>query len=619
MQQLWPIWKVTGVSDDFQELQVGTLLALRFYRVPNYDLEGRKASFIKVFKIRNDVLNIEEVIVLWMHRSVVVRRVPHEDQPRGGGGGPGQDGGDEPRVRDPDPRRGLPRIAAMRAGQPDQSEVRGNTQQGNRAEQPAPQPSSFSWGGYEADGEHGEDDTSLPSSTLRAPGIEVSSSTPGPNSLTMTSSSSGVKPIEPSSGLGGHRVDSLNVPGGRVDSSLQWSIRFHPDEHSDDSVAVSSMPLLSLSEEERDRLRNRTMWLMDFVEEERAIQRQRIERGEYPTQERHQAFYRLDRAIDHLVEVMRRDGTPLDDVRLRAMRFESGEEETEELLWFVEVSEEELAEEGEARMMKATQETLHTPNIEDLLGTVSPENPLKVTHTVDPREVLPVVEKWVPAMKAELNSLEQMPAIKKHRGCEAAALRRDPQVVVVPSKLVFTVKPGVEPGSYRRKVRGVACGHPRGLAGSRIPSHFSPLAAGTTGTHRATSHSSILTRRSKTPSAPIWKRSTISRSFSRQPATSGIRTWSSSFAPPPRSPEGQLPLESRKTPAALPGPFRALVRPHRCAHVAQLQRQLALQRVHRDSSLSPPALRLLPRASTGLPQEPIVSGVPSDPQVRRRE
>ena len=83
MQQLWPIWKVTGVSDDFQELQVGTLLALRFYRVPNYDLEGRKASFIKVFKIRNDVLNIEEVIVLWMHRSVVVRRVPREDQPRG--------------------------------------------------------------------------------------------------------------------------------------------------------------------------------------------------------------------------------------------------------------------------------------------------------------------------------------------------------------------------------------------------------------------------------------------------------------------------------------------------------------------------------------------------------
>ena len=72
----------------------------------------------------------------------------------------------------------------------------------------------------------------------------MSSSTPGPNSLAMTSSSSGVKPIEPSSGLGGQRVDSLNVPGGRVVLNLQWSINFHPDEHSDDSVAVSSMPVL---------------------------------------------------------------------------------------------------------------------------------------------------------------------------------------------------------------------------------------------------------------------------------------------------------------------------------------------------------------------------------------
>ena len=212
---------------------------------------------------------------------------------------------------------------------------------------------------------------------------------------------------------------------------------------------------------------------MDFVEEERANQRQRIERGEYPTQEQHQAFYRLDQAINHLVEVMRKDGTPLDDVRLRAMQVGTCEKETEEPLWFVEVSEEELAEEGEARMMKATQETLYTPNIEDLLPTVSPENPLKVTHTVDPREVLPVVEKWAPAMRAELNSLEQMPAIKKHRGCEAAALRRDPQVVIVPSKLVFTVKPGAEPGSYRRKVRGVACGNFSGESAEELGDVYS--------------------------------------------------------------------------------------------------------------------------------------------------
>eukprot|EP00439_Symbiodinium_sp_Y106_P058405 s5143_g8.t1 len=321
----------------------------------------------------------------------------------------------------------------MRAEQPDHREDRGVTQQGYQAEQPPPQPSSSSWAGYEVEEEHGEDGSSLPSSTLRAPGIEVSSSTPGNNSLVMTSSSSGVKPIEPSSGLGGHRVDSLNVPGGRVELSLQWSIRFHPDEDSDDSVAVSSMPVLSLSDEERDRLPNRTMWLMDFVEEERG----------------------------------------LDDVRLRAMRFESCERDNEEVLRFVEVCENDVSEEGEARIMKATQETLYTPNIEDLVAKVCPENPLKVTHTVDPREVLPVVEKWVPAMKGELNSLEQMPAIKKYRGAEAAALRRDPQVVVVPSKLVFTVKPGAEPGEYRRKVRGVACGNFSGESAEELGDVYS--------------------------------------------------------------------------------------------------------------------------------------------------
>ncbi|CAE7586277.1 GIP, partial [Symbiodinium sp. CCMP2456] len=128
------------------------------------------------------------------------------------------------------------------------------------------------------------------------------------------------------------------------------------------------------------------------------------------------------------------------------------------LLQFVEVDEEELGND-EARMMKATPETLYTPNIEELLASVSAENPLKVTHTVDPREVLPVVERWIPAMKAELDALEKMAAIKRCTGKEAEGLRKDPNVIVVPSKLVFTIKPGLEPGQVRRKVRGVACGN----------------------------------------------------------------------------------------------------------------------------------------------------------------
>ncbi|CAE7868001.1 GIP, partial [Symbiodinium sp. KB8] len=81
-----------------------------------------------------------------------------------------------------------------------------------------------------------------------------------------------------------------------------------------------------------------------------------------------------------------------------------------------------------------------------------------VTHTVDPREVLPVVDAWVPAMEAELAALDKTAAIKRYKGPEAQQMKKDPNVVIVPSKLVFTIKPGLEPGKIRRKVRCVACG-----------------------------------------------------------------------------------------------------------------------------------------------------------------
>eukprot|EP00439_Symbiodinium_sp_Y106_P078738 s756_g17.t1 len=116
-------------------------------------LEGMKETM---------VVGINVILVVSLEgmkeMMVDVRRVPREQQPRGAGDGPGhdQDGGDESRIRGLDPRRGLPRLAAMRAGRPDQRDVQGNNQQGDQAEQSAPQPSGFSWGGYEADGEHGE-------------------------------------------------------------------------------------------------------------------------------------------------------------------------------------------------------------------------------------------------------------------------------------------------------------------------------------------------------------------------------------------------------------------------------------------------------------------------------
>ena len=144
-----------------------------------------------------------------------------------------------------------------------------------------------------------------------------------------------------------------------------------------------------------------------------------------------------------------------------------------DLMKFVEVAEGETSEEDDVRMMKASPENIYTPNIEDIVSTVSPESPLKVTHTVDPREVLPVVEAWVPAMEAELAALDKMAAIKRCKGPEAQRMRKDPNVVIVPSKLVFTVKSGLEPGKIRRKVRCVACGNFSGESAEELGDVYS--------------------------------------------------------------------------------------------------------------------------------------------------
>ncbi|CAE7244306.1 unnamed protein product, partial [Symbiodinium sp. KB8] len=116
-------------------------------------------------------------------------------------------------------------------------------------------------------------------------------------------------------------------------------------------------------------------------------------------------------------------------------------QEANDLMKFVEVGGDEISEEEDVRMMKASPENIYTPTIENIVSRVSPESPLKVTHTVDPREVLPV-DAWIPAMEAELAALDKMAAIKRYKGQEAQRMRKDPNVVIVPSKLVFTIKPG---------------------------------------------------------------------------------------------------------------------------------------------------------------------------------
>ena len=59
--------------------------------------------------------------------------------------------------------------------------------------------------------------------------------------------------------MGGNRVDSTVVPASRVELSMQWAIRFYPEDHSDDSAVVTSVPVLPLPDEERDRIRDRAL------------------------------------------------------------------------------------------------------------------------------------------------------------------------------------------------------------------------------------------------------------------------------------------------------------------------------------------------------------------------
>ena len=148
-------------------------------------------------------------------------------------------------------------------------------------------------------------------------------------------------------------------------------------------------------------------------------------------------------------------------------------QEANDLMKFVEVGGDEISEEEDVRMMKASPQNIYTPNIENIVNKVSPESPLKVTHTVDPQEVLPVVDAWIPAMEAELAALDKMAAIKRYKGPEAQRMRKDPNVVIVPSKLVFTIKPGLEPGKIRRKVKCVACGNFSGESAEELGDVYS--------------------------------------------------------------------------------------------------------------------------------------------------
>ena len=105
----------------------------------------------------------------------------------------------------------------------------------------------------------------------------------------------------------------------------------------------------------------------------------------------------------------------------------------------------------------------YTREVERVIRNLT--GPLEVVHNVDPVEVLENIQVWIPAIEKELKAVAH--AVDKiPRGDERhSALLRSAKVQRLPTKLVFTVKPGDNPQPeqpeswFKRKVRLVACGN----------------------------------------------------------------------------------------------------------------------------------------------------------------
>ena len=116
--------------------------------------------------------------------------------------------------------------------------------------------------------------------------------------------------------------------------------------------------------------------------------------------------------------------------------------------------------------IRAVSESLYTENLEAILEELDREGrKLETTHTAKPAEVKQHLDRWVEAMRSELDGHLEIGSLTKHVGEEAQALLSRPGAEVLPSLAVYTAKPPKVGSSkaYRRKCRAVACGNWTGV------------------------------------------------------------------------------------------------------------------------------------------------------------
>ena len=259
--------------------------------------------------------------------------------------------------------------------------------------------------------------------------MDVSSGTPAPHTLQSSSSGSRSGQREFLPEMGGERLDSMVVPGGRVELRLKWAIKYIPDLASQgEEVVMTSAPLLPLGHDEEERMRSRVTWLSEFVEEERKIKARQAERGEYATQRERQLFYKLDDAIDYMNEIL-------------CLSHQAREQAT-------------------MSMMRLAQETETTSEVEEMLQALV--EPIDTVHGVELQEVKRHLDEWRESIQKEIEVLETSGTLRRIPLQEAKRLADSGEIVLVPSKTVHTVKPpsgGSGSQLYKRKTRMVICGN----------------------------------------------------------------------------------------------------------------------------------------------------------------
>ncbi|CAE7334978.1 GIP [Symbiodinium sp. CCMP2592] len=123
-------------------------------------------------------------------------------------------------------------------------------------------------------------------------------------------------------------------------------------------------------------------------------------------------------------------------------------------------------------------EVAYTSNVEEILSKLT--SPLEVTYTVDPREVHQHLERWRPAIEREVASVAVAICKLLPGTSQRSEWIRRPGAQKLPTKLVFTVKPGSNPDPadpstwYKRKARLVVCGNYASADGSDLYSETAP-------------------------------------------------------------------------------------------------------------------------------------------------